>query len=43
MHGKYDIPNHVSKDAKYLLQGILNIDPNKRMSINDIRNSEFYK
>ena len=27
MHGKFDTPNFLSKDAKYILNGILNTDP----------------
>ena len=42
MNGKYDCPSHLSKDAKGLLTGMLNLDPSKRMSIADIRKSNFY-
>jgi hypothetical protein len=42
MLGKYDTPSHVSKEARYLLCGMLNINPTKRMSISEIRASEFY-
>ena len=42
MHGKFEIPKFLSKDSRQLLIGILNTDPNKRMTINDIRKSDFY-
>jgi hypothetical protein len=42
MHGKYDSPSHLTKESKALLAGILNIDPAQRMTIEDIRKSEFY-
>jgi 5'-AMP-activated protein kinase catalytic alpha subunit len=37
MYGKFDMPNHLSKEAKNLLSGILNIDPFKRLTIHEIR------
>lgn len=43
MSGKYEQPPYLSKDAKTLLSGMLNIDPKKRLSINDIRQSDFYR
>ena len=43
MHGKYEAPSYLSKEVKGLLQGILNVDPNKRMTLYDIKNSDFYK
>ena len=43
MHGKYEAPNFLSREAKNLLQGILNVDPNQRMTLAEIRNSDFYR
>ena len=42
MFGKFDMPSHLSKEARHLLSGILNIDPFKRLTIQEIRLSEFY-
>ena len=42
MKCKFDIPFFISKNAKKLLKGILNSDPEKRFTIEDIKNSEFY-
>ena len=42
MYGKFELPSHLSKEAKTLLEGILNIDPFKRLTIPGIRQSEFY-
>ena len=42
MSGHYDLPKHLSMEAKQLLKGILNIDPLKRLTIEQIRKSEFY-
>jgi len=33
MHGKFDTPNFLTKDAKQILFGILNTDPYKRLTI----------
>ena len=40
--GEYTIPNFVSSQAKILIQGILNIDPHKRFTIEDIRRREWF-
>jgi hypothetical protein len=37
MFGKFDLPKHLSKEAKYLLLNILNIDPFKRLTFEEIR------
>ena len=41
MQGKYEIPKHLTAEAKKLLAGMLNVDPKKRMGIPEIRRSEF--
>ena len=33
LNADYSIPDHVSKEARMLIQGILNTDPNKRYTI----------
>ena len=35
--GDYIIPKYISNDARDLIKNILNTDPSKRYSINDIR------
>jgi hypothetical protein len=37
MYGKFDMPIHLSKEAKNLLSAVLNIDPFKRLTIQEIR------
>jgi 5'-AMP-activated protein kinase catalytic alpha subunit len=39
---EYETPTHVSENCRFLLSNILNTDPNKRYSINDIRISRWY-
>ena len=39
---KFDIPIYISKDARKLIKGILVSDPDKRFTIDDIKNNEFY-
>jgi len=41
MQGKYEVPKHLTKEAKTLLSGMLTVDPKKRMGIPEIRKSEF--
>jgi 5'-AMP-activated protein kinase catalytic alpha subunit len=36
--GDYTIPKFVSADAKDLLKGVLNTDPEKRLTLKDIKN-----
>ena len=40
--GHFSIPTHVSQDAKYLLNGMLNVDPVKRLTIPDILRSPWF-
>ncbi|EJD54596.1 Pkinase-domain-containing protein [Auricularia subglabra TFB-10046 SS5] len=40
--GHFLIPNHVSPDARYLLHGMLNTDPLKRLTIPDILRSPWF-
>lgn len=37
MNGNYEVPDFISHDARELLKNILNIDPEKRFKINEIR------
>lgn len=43
MSGDFHIPKFVSNEAKDLLKCILNIDPNKRYKLEDIRKHIWYK
>ena len=42
IHGQYTIPSHVSNEATDLIQKILNTDPNKRYTIQQIRQHKWY-
>ena len=42
MRGDFEIPPYVSKEARSLLNGMLNVNPGKRMSVAEIRASEFH-
>lgn len=37
LKGKYTIPSHVSADAKDFLDRLLNVDPEKRLSFEEIK------
>lgn len=37
IHGKFHLPDFLSKECKSLIKGILNTDPAKRFKIEDIR------
>lgn len=37
--GHYTVPSHVSSDCKHLIQSILRLDPQRRISLNDIAQS----
>ena len=41
--GKYDIPQRISKNCKDLIQKILEVNPKKRIKIEDIKNHPFLK
>jgi len=41
--GKFTVPNHVSESANLILNGILQTDPRRRMSLPDIRRSRWYQ
>lgn len=43
MSGDYTIPSHVSPEGRKLLECILNIDPERRYTIEQIRNHPWYK
>ena len=43
MAGQYKIPKTLSNDAKDLLSKILNVDPNTRVKIEDIRAHKWWK
>lgn len=43
MSGDYTIPSHVSPEGRKLLECILNIDPERRYTIDQIRNHPWYK
>ena len=40
--GKFDVPNFLSKDAVNFLHGILNVDPNKRFNIQQIKKHPWF-
>lgn len=42
MAGEYKIPKHVSSEAKDLIKNILNTDPTKRFTIEEIRKHSWY-
>ncbi|KAL0240825.1 hypothetical protein GEMRC1_006061 [Eukaryota sp. GEM-RC1] len=42
LSGKFTIPSFLSKEAASLLRGILTVDPNRRFSIEDIRQHPWY-
>ena len=41
--GSYTTPNFLSDDAKSIIKGILTVDPEKRFTIEDIKNHPWYK
>lgn len=41
LKGKYNVPNHISPELKDLLQRIFTVDPNKRITIPEIWDSEW--
>ena len=41
--GKYDIPKRLSKNCKDLIQKILEVNPKKRIKLDDIKNHPFLK
>lgn len=43
MSGDYTIPSHVSPEGRKLMESILNIDPERRYTIEQIRNHPWYK
>ena len=43
MNGAFKIPKFVSLEANDLIRGILNINPDKRFGLNDIREHKWYK
>lgn len=43
MNGDYTIPSHVSPEGKQLIKAILNTDPDKRYTIEQIRTHPWYK
>ncbi|CAD8051193.1 unnamed protein product [Paramecium sonneborni] len=43
LSGSYQLPSHISKEAQSMIQGILTIKPDKRFTINDIRNHPWFK
>lgn len=40
--GDFTIPKFVSPEARDLMKGIMNTDPNKRFKINEIRSHPWY-
>ena len=42
MAGEYSIPKFISNEARDLIKNILNIDPKKRYTINDIRRHPWF-
>ena len=42
LNGEFKMPKFLSKEAQNLLLGILNIDPEKRYTITDIRKHPWY-
>lgn len=42
LNGDFQIPKFVSNEARDILKGILNTDPQKRFTIEDIRNHPWY-
>eukprot|EP00826_Nyctotherus_ovalis_P000738 TRINITY_DN10029_c0_g1_i16.p1 TRINITY_DN10029_c0_g1~~TRINITY_DN10029_c0_g1_i16.p1 ORF type:complete len:405 (-),score=21.31 TRINITY_DN10029_c0_g1_i16:502-1689(-) len=43
MFGIYTLPSYLSPELRILLKGILEVNPNKRLDINGIRQSVWYK
>ncbi|CAK71237.1 unnamed protein product (macronuclear) [Paramecium tetraurelia] len=43
LSGSYQLPSHLSKEAQSMIQGILTVKPDKRFTINDIRNHPWFK
>lgn len=41
--GKYRLPKHVSEDFKDILSKILEVDPSKRFTIDEMRNHRWWK
>jgi len=40
MDGEYEIPNFITPLSRRLIEGILNINPEKRFRIEDIKNNQ---
>jgi len=40
MDGEYEIPKFITQLSRRLIEGILNINPEKRFRIEDIKNNE---
>ena len=43
MSGDYKFPKYISQEAKDLIKNILNIDPQKRYTISDIRKHIWFR
>ncbi|CAD8148519.1 unnamed protein product [Paramecium pentaurelia] len=43
LSGTYQMPSHLSRDAQSMISGILTVDPEKRFTIEDIRNHPWFK
>ena len=41
LKGEYDMPNYISNELKGLLKGILEIDPNKRFNLEEIKQNKW--
>ena len=42
LNGEYSIPKFVSDEGRELIKNILNTDPTKRFTIEDIKNDPWY-
>ena len=40
--GDYSFPKFISNDAKDLIKGVLNVDPNNRFAIEEIRKHSWF-
>ncbi|CAJ1356374.1 unnamed protein product [Effrenium voratum] len=43
LNAEYEVPNFISKDVVNLIAGMLTTDPEKRMTLVDIRNHKWYR
>ena len=41
--GKFNIPDYISNNLKVILNGLINVNPDKRMSCDEVLQCEWFK